>query len=70
MTHGSDSLAALMPELGWLLPFLLAVQAGGPVDPQLVRLGLAHESGGLTKKGVRVLEALRGIADLLDLPLA
>lgn len=67
-----STLATLLPELGWLLPHLLALQAGHPLsppDPQLAALGLADEHG-LTRKGVRLLERLRDVADLLDLPLA
>lgn len=64
------TLATLLPELGWLLPFLLAAQVGGPCkDPQLVALGLVDE-GGLTRKGKKTLDLLRQLADLHDLPLA
>lgn len=64
------TLATLLPELGWLLPFLLAAHAGQPVaDPQLVALGLVDEDG-LTRKGRKTLDLLRALADLHDLPLA
>lgn len=67
------TLSAALGELGALMPELIRLRSGallpGAASAAVRDMGLADDDG-LTRKGVKVLDQLYALANLLDIPCA